>query len=124
MTKYILAIIAACFLAAPALAQHRHPGPRPNHVNPGPHLHQNRPYYRHPHYDRRGPAYNCGHFHRGCTYRHWCFQYNWRGYTSCVWYPRYGCYLYWCPVNLCWYRYVEVDLIFVPCDDLCDPNLR
>jgi hypothetical protein len=57
------------------------------------------------------------HVHRGHSYRHYCYGGDWHGWTRRCWCPRYGFYIYWCPNQRCWYRYVEGQA-FLPCDKL------
>jgi len=111
MMKYLLAVFAAClFVVSPVAAhppQHHshpsHPG-HPGHVAPGP---------RSVHYH--------GYAYRGVTYRHYCYQSTWRGYSYRAWSVRYGCYCYWCPAQVCWFRYDGV--VFIPFDACVNINI-
>lgn len=126
MKNLLIAVAAICLMATPVFAQHRtHPGPKsvhpqrqPQHFKPQPHhIH---PQHIHPNHDFRGPQHNCGRYHRGVTYSHYCYTHVWVYQYRC-WYPTWGIYLYWCPVQCCWYRYDTIYMIYLPCDTFINP---
>jgi hypothetical protein len=71
----------------------------------------------------QGPRHNAGYSHRGRHYRHCCFNGSWRDWTRRCWCPRQGIYIYWSPSECCWYRYLDSDQVFVPCDDLTSEDI-
>ena len=99
---------------------HGHPGHHPGHGMHHPHPgHPGHPghnhYYNHKHFHNKKFGY--GFVYKGKTYKHWCYNHNWYGWEYRRWYDTCGCYLYWAPVDSCWYQYDTTDQVFLPCDD-------
>jgi hypothetical protein len=69
----------------------------------------------------RNPVHQHGHAYRGHNYRHMCYRNTWYGWSYRIWCVRFGVWIYWSPVDVCWYRLYS-DGIYVPCDDFTDPN--
>jgi hypothetical protein len=110
MVKYIVAALAACLLcvtanAAPP-AHHAHPG----YVHPG-----YNPGYRPVYPVRPAVVVNVHHYgyaYRGVTYNNICYRSTWNGWSARQWHVTYG-YIYYCPVQFCWYYYDG--FVYIPC---------
>jgi len=63
-------------------------------------------------------VHNFGHRFHGRTYIHWCYDGGWTGWTKMYWYPPLDDYIYWSPIDGCWYEYIEP--VYCPLDDLTD----
>ncbi len=149
MRKFIMAALAVCLIVTPSFAQRGHssgghghsapshaPSHSPSHVtshyqpHTQNHVQNFRPNYVRPHYQPNvqhqhyntyvyNQRYNCGSFYNGFSFRHNCYSFGWTAYRY-VWYPTWGCYLFWCPFEGCWYYYVNG--FYVPCDNFINPN--
>jgi hypothetical protein len=64
-----------------------------------------------------------GHVYKGKFYKHNTYAKFGLGWSRRAWYPRLGCWVYWCPPEGCWFTYDAGDETFVPLDNLIDENM-
>ena len=110
-----LAMVASPSFADDKTAHPQHPQQgHQQHQQHNPHIkghHHHKNHFQH----RR---YGHGFTFKGKTYKHWCYNHHWHGWSYYRWYAPMGCYLYWAPQDLCWYQYVAEQNVYLPCDEL------
>lgn len=52
--------------------------------------------------------------HNGRSYSSHYYRSSYRGWSSYCWYPRYGCYGYYCPTQSCWYYWYPQSNCYLP----------
>ena len=62
------------------------------------------------HHGHHHHAHHHHHGHHHQHYRNW----DYRSWSSYCWYPRYGCYCYYCPTSCGWFYYYEQDRCYLP----------